>query len=152
MEMQCVISRATWMIMVHWHLHWALSKQWQGGWIPPESLPNTNACQHLGLYLNQASRGEVWMYNMLELLGTLFTEFNQFCTKVSLSKNLQKNHPLLIYWIINITGSSCLRFTDSVAFLQACLCNFSTHMLGNSIMAGNKPDKEISVTPNAFSK
>lgn len=31
-----------------------------------------------------------------------------------------------------------------------CLCVFSAHMLGSSIMAGNKPDKKISVPPNAL--
>ena len=41
---------------------------------------------------------------------------------------------------------------SSNALLGAGVCVFSTHMLGSSVMAENKPDKEISVPPDAFSK
>lgn len=56
---------------------------------------------------------------------------------------------------LNLTVSTHLRFTPgccSAALPLACLCVFSTHMLGSSIIAGNKPDKEISVPPNAFTE
>lgn len=149
--MWCVISRAARLTTVGWHLHWALGKHWPSGWMRVESLPN--ACQHSGLCLNQA---------LPEVKCVCVWERQEACHIYHVWRSMSAVHwnpqdgRLLIHRIINIPESLCLCLTHSVAltalFLLACLRNSSTGTTGESVMAGNKPDKEISAPLNAFSK
>lgn len=127
--MQCVISRAPWITIFRWHLHWAPSKHWQERRIPkkPQSAED---CRLYRLGFNQPRRYGASM-SVCDHAECEIRTFWIVCSLVSRLKEskLKRVYMLLLGSLNHVSALGCVWSTHWHLWNIFAPLVFSTHSL-----------------------